>query len=76
MLAPPLSAFIDYLVNVILKQKANSAELFYDILFRIENKQKFKGRDVEIHNQEGERIRGTEMKTLYEKFCFFHGYLE
>jgi hypothetical protein len=25
---------------------------------------------------EGERIRGSELKTLYEKFCFFNGYLE
>ena len=25
---------------------------------------------------EGEAIRGTELKTLYEKFCFFNGYHE
>jgi hypothetical protein len=29
-----------------------------------------------LHNQEGEAIRGSEMKTLYEKFCYFNGYLE
>lgn len=29
-----------------------------------------------MHNQEGEGIRGSEIKALYEKFCYFNGYLE
>ena len=65
-------------MNVILKQQSDSAQLFFDVLFRYEDKTKQAQDDGEsnLHNQEGESIRGTEMKTLYEKFCFFNGYLE
>jgi hypothetical protein len=56
--------------------------LFYDILFRYEFIKKTKENKpdeenlISMHNQEGENIRGTELKTLYEKFCYFNGYLE
>lgn len=32
--------------------------------------------DIESHNHENESISGTEMKQLYEKYCFLNEYLE
>jgi hypothetical protein len=69
--APPLSAFIDYLVSVIQKNNANSLQEFFKVLFRARNKN-----DVEIHDASKDEMIGDEMKDLYEKFCYLHGYLE
>jgi hypothetical protein len=63
---------------LIWKQRQNSAQLFYDVIFRYEDKNKVGQRDEEnsIHDASGESIRGTDLKNLYEKFCYFNGYLE
>lgn len=73
VLAPPLSAFIDYLCVLVTKKYINSANEFYTHLF--EKKEKSNG-DQELHDLTTESILGNEMKTLYEKFCFLNGFLE
>jgi hypothetical protein len=73
VLAPPLSAFIDYLCVLISKKYINSAEEFYTHLFQ---KKKKKNAETELHDLTTESILGNEMKTLYEKFCFLNGFLE
>ena len=73
LLAPPMSAFVDYLCIYMSKKYINSAEVFLNLLFVPRQNE---DEDSELHLLEKERISGTEMKTLYEKFCYLHGYLE
>jgi len=73
VLAPPMSAFVDFLCVYMSKKYINSAEVFFSLLFVEHNKA---DDDEELHDLDKERISGTEMKTLYEKFCYLNGYLE
>jgi len=72
VLAPPMSAFVDFLCVYMSKKYINSAEVFFSLLFV----EQTGGDDEELHDLERERISGTEMKTLYEKFCYLNGFLE
>jgi hypothetical protein len=74
VLAPPLSAFVDYLCVLVSKKYINSAEAFYQHIFLEKNSKDVK--DDELHDLEKEQITGKEMKTLYEKFCYLNGLLE
>ena len=73
VLAPPMSAFVDFLCVYMSKKYINSAEVFFSLLFVEHNSA---DDDEELHDLDKERISGTEMKTLYEKFCYLNGYLE
>lgn len=58
---------------MVSKKYINSAEEFYAHLLQKKSYQKFYS---EINDQSTESISATELKTLYEKFCFLNGYLE
>lgn len=73
VLAPPMSAFVDFLCVYMSKKYINSAEVFFTLLFVEHNSA---DDDEELHDLDKERISGTEIKTLYEKFCYLNGYLE
>jgi hypothetical protein len=74
VLAPPLSAFIDYLCVLIAKQQyINSVKEFYTHLFKASSE---KLSDDELHDLSKEQIVGLHVKTLYEKFCYLNGLLE
>jgi len=79
LLTPPLSAFIDFIVVTIQKKYINSAEQFLYYLFKereITERDSLNDAEQQIHDPSTEKIRGQEMKTLYEKFCYLNGYLE
>ena len=69
--APPLSAFADFNLENIQKQKANSVNYFYNILFTEK-----KTDDNELHAVYKESIKGSELKLLYEQYCYLNGYKE
>lgn len=73
-MAPPLSAFIDYLCLTIYNRYKNSGTEFFTHIFSIQ--QKPKRNDAEIHNIEREEIKGREFKNLYEKYCYLEKLLE
>ncbi|KAM3146575.1 hypothetical protein pb186bvf_001544, partial [Paramecium bursaria] len=66
--APPLSAFIDYLLIMITKKFRNSAKEFYSHLFE--------EKDLKQDSNDVESMLSFEFKTLYEKFCYLNGFLE
>lgn len=66
--APPLSAFIDYLLIMITKKFRNSAKEFYSHLFE--------EKDIQQDSNDLESMSSIEFKTLYEKFCYLNGFLE
>ncbi|KAL4474825.1 hypothetical protein ABPG74_001521 [Tetrahymena malaccensis] len=70
---PPLIAFIDYIIHLLYKAKLNSIEEFYRLLFK---KEKSNEKEEDIHNLEKYQILGSQMKQLYEKFCYLNQYLE
>lgn len=73
-MAPPYSAFVDFLCVKVSKKYRNSPADFYWQIFREKKQTEIK--DEEIHDTTKEEILGREMKTLYEKYCFLNGLLE
>jgi hypothetical protein len=76
VLAPPLSAFIDYLCVLLSKKYINSANEFYTHLFRAVEKTADDDSTDGLHDLTTESMLGNDMKTLYEKFCYLNGFLE
>lgn len=73
VLAPPMSAFVDFLCVYMSKKYVKSPEVFYEQLFVPKGES---SSDEELHDLQKEQISGTELKTLFEKFCYLNGYLE
>jgi hypothetical protein len=75
VLAPPMSAFIDYLCVLLTKKYINSAHEFYTHLFH-EVEKSDSDDSSGLHDLTTESMLGNDMKTLYEKFCYLNGFLE
>lgn len=73
-MAPPLSAFIDYLCVTTFNRYRNSGKEFFEHIFSVQKKPK--RNDSEIHDIDREQIRGRDFKNLYEKFCYLENLLE
>ena len=63
---PSLSEFIDYLVFILHGQFSNSIARYYQLLFR---KSDITSSDSNLNN---ELIKFSEVKVLYEQFCFLN----
>ncbi|EWS74829.1 phage head-tail adaptor family protein, putative (macronuclear) [Tetrahymena thermophila SB210] len=75
LLSPPLSAYIDQVVILFYKARQNSISEFYKLLFK-EVQINEKASDDIIHNLEKDSIVGSELKGLYEKYCYLNQVLE
>ena len=53
------------------KSSWNSAHKFFDILFKVKNKN-----DEEIHDSRSDEISFLEMKSYYEKYCYLNALYE
>ena len=66
---PSLSEFVDYLVFILTGQFSNSTKRFYELLFKKND------RDDEADLSK-EVIKFSEVKILYEQFCFLNYFTE
>lgn len=61
--SPPVGAFIDYIMLLIIKSITNSLNEFYDLLFISKTlKEVSENRYEELHNLDKDSISGREMK--------------
>ncbi|KAL4475110.1 hypothetical protein ABPG74_001806 [Tetrahymena malaccensis] len=74
-LSPPLSAYIDQVVILFQKARQNSISEFYKLLFKKVQINEKASDDI-IHNLEKDSIVGSELKGLYEKYCYLNQVLE
>ncbi|EWS74831.1 phage head-tail adaptor family protein, putative (macronuclear) [Tetrahymena thermophila SB210] len=75
LLSPPLSAYIDQVVILFQKARQNSISEFYKLLFKKVQINEKASDDI-IHNLEKDSIVGSELKGLYEKYCYLNQVLE
>ena len=69
---PSVSAFTDYAVSIIRQNYANSISEFYYYLFTVVKN----GEADPVNNPEQLTMNMSELKVLYEKFCFLNHYVE
>eukprot|EP01017_Pseudomicrothorax_dubius_P029810 TRINITY_DN3659_c0_g1_i2.p1 TRINITY_DN3659_c0_g1~~TRINITY_DN3659_c0_g1_i2.p1 ORF type:complete len:1194 (+),score=239.90 TRINITY_DN3659_c0_g1_i2:65-3646(+) len=72
--APPLAAYIDFFLLLAWRKYTNSVKAFYGQLFTPTTKQKLL--DQELHETSNSEIKGSEIKMLYEKFCYLNHFNE